>query len=104
MGYDSAPPFRNNRVHVLSEQCETCVFRPGNLLDLRAGRLKDLSETNRRLDTALKCHATLWDEDTDQAICRGYFDAYWQEITPLRMAVALDVITEQDPPPHKDMP
>jgi hypothetical protein len=102
MGYDSAPPFRNGRIHILSERCSTCVFRPGNLVRLRPGRMKDLVESNRKADTAFACHQTLWEEGVDRAICRGYFDAYWQAITPLRMAVALSMITEQDPPPGKD--
>lgn len=89
------PPYRDGQVHVLSRQCATCVLRPGNLMRLQQGRLKNLIETNRRKDTALTCHDTL---DGERAICRGYFDAYWQEVTPLRMAVAFHIIKEVSPP------
>ena len=93
--------YRDGKVHVLTEQCSTCVFRPGNLMHLQSGRLKDLAESNRSADTALTCHQTLEYGGYDvpgNAICRGYFDAYADEITPLRMAVALDMIAEQEPP------
>jgi len=92
---DAQPPYRDGRVHVLSERCTTCVFRPGNLMWLPPGRFKDLVQSNVKEDTAFACHQTLSDE---QAVCRGYFDAYKEKITPLRMAVAFDVIEEQDPP------
>lgn len=93
---DPLPPYRDGKVHVLKERCSTCVFRPGNLMNLKEGRFKDLVETNRRLDTAFSCHQTLYGQTEAEAICRGYFDAYKEEVTPLRMAVALDVIEEVD--------
>lgn len=92
------PPYREGRVHVLSSRCATCVFRPGNLMRLNPGRLADLVQQNRSRDTALTCHATLGQAE---AVCRGYFDAYGDQITPLRLAVVMDVITEQDPPPKE---
>lgn len=92
---DDHPPYRDGKVHVLSARCSTCVFRPGNLMHLSPGRMKDLVETNRRNDTAFACHQTLGGE---QAICFGYFDAYHRDITPLRFAVALGVIEWVDPP------
>lgn len=93
--------YRGGKVHVLTEQCSTCVFRAGNLMHLQSGRLKDLVESNRSEDTALTCHQTLEYGDYDvpgNAICRGYFDAYGSEITPLRMAQALEMIELQEPP------
>lgn len=44
---------------LLAEKCSTCVFRPGNLMHLRPGRLKALIETNLAADAALICHMTL---------------------------------------------
>lgn len=96
-------PYRGGRIHVLAQRCSTCVFRPGNLMYLEPGRLADLIEQNRSRDTALTCHQTLVnnaDYDADPAVCRGYFDAYQHDITPLRMAVTMNLI-EEDPTPRK---
>jgi hypothetical protein len=94
----SRPPYRDGRIHVLSERCSTCVFRAGNLMHLRSGRLADLVRTNLAADTAFSCHETLHEDGVDQALCRGYVDAYGEQVTPLRMAAALDRFTEVDPP------
>lgn len=96
-------PFRDGTIHILDEKCSTCVFRPGNLMHLSQGRLQDLVETNRAADTAFACHQTLPhnnEYDAPPAVCRGYFDAYGSEVTPLRMATAMGLITE-DPQPEK---
>lgn len=88
-------PYYGGRIHVVSAKCSTCVFRAGNLMRLHDGRLADLVEHNRKHDTALQCHKTL-DYTPDAyppAVCRGYYDAYMPEITPLRMAAMLDLIT-----------
>lgn len=94
----SLQPYRDGKVHVMSERCSTCVFRPGNLMHLQPGRLKDLVETNLANDTAFACHQTIYGSDErGEAICRGYFDAHQTDVTPLRFAVALGVIEYQDP-------
>lgn len=91
--------YRDGKVHVLSEKCSTCVFRPGNLMTLPPGRMKELVETNRENDVAFACHQTImYPTRDDAAICRGYFDRFKDEVTPLILAQALDVVVEQDPP------
>lgn len=94
------PPYRDGRVHVLAERCATCVFRPGNLMHLQAGRLAELARVNIEADSALTCHSTLYRDDVDQAVCRGYYDAYRDRSTPLRLADAMGLI-ELDPDPPK---
>lgn len=86
-------PYRDGKVHVLAERCSTCVFRPGNLMTLSDGRLRDLIDQNLKADAALTCHKTI---GHDPAVCRGFFDAY--ETTPLRLAKAFRII-EEDPCP-----
>ena len=93
--------YRDGQVHVLTEKCQTCVFRAGNLMRLQEGRLKDLVDSNLAEDTALVCHATLYKDGVDNAVCRGYFDAYGTEVTPLRMAQMMDLIA-YDPVPTKE--
>lgn len=87
--------YRNGRVHVLRERCPTCVFRPGNIMSLSPGRLRDLIEDNRANDSALTCHETLL--GTDNAICRGFFELE-PKTTPLQLAERLGVINFVEPP------
>lgn len=87
------PPFRDERVHVLREQCSTCIFRPGNLMHLNPGRLRDLVEANHEREAALTCHKTLAGEE---AICKGFFDK--TPTWPLRLAESMGVIEWVDPP------
>jgi hypothetical protein len=48
------------RIRLLTEQCSTCVGRPGNLMHLNRGRLKDLVQENLRANgMGLICHQTL---------------------------------------------
>lgn len=90
-------PYRNGHVHVLAEQCETCVFRPGNLMSLSRERMRELIDDNVEADTALTCHSTLYrDDDVEPAVCRGFYDRY--PTVPLRLAIALDVVV-YDPVP-----
>ena len=91
-------PYRDGKVHVLSDKCSTCVFRPGNLMSLQSGRFKDLVESNRKNDTALSCHKTLYRDDVRPAVCRGYYDTFKDRITPLLLAQAYQII-EEDPVP-----
>lgn len=94
-------PYRDGAVHVLSERCSTCVFRPGNLMSLQPGRLADLVEQNRSRDTAFACHQTIYRHDVEPSVCRGYYDAYGDDITPLRLAAALEILAFDEPPAHE---
>jgi len=42
--------------HVMRKMCETCIFHPGNRMDLRAGRLKELIRETDKDDTNVICH------------------------------------------------
>jgi hypothetical protein len=63
---------------VMAEQCDTCVFRPGNLMRLRHGRLRDLIQANRQAGAALICHKTTYGQHPElgPTVCRGFYDAY----------------------------
>lgn len=69
-------------VRVMREQCATCIFRPGNLMHLLPGRVKDMVDGALRDDSAIVCHDTL--EGAYQAVCRGFWDKY--DTTPLQVA------------------
>lgn len=84
----SAPPYRDGRVHVQAQMCATCIFRPGNLMHLQRGRVREMVDKAKEKDTAIVCHDTY---DGEQAVCRGFFDAH--PTAPLQIAERLDRIT-----------
>lgn len=84
-------PYSEGRIHVQESMCSTCVFRPGNLMNLHRGRLADVVRRNVANDSALTCHATLYGDAEQEAICRGFFDRH--KTTPLQLAERLDLIT-----------
>lgn len=62
---------------VQADKCSTCVFRPGNLMHLTPGRVKELVDENVAQRGHLTCHQTLlYAQPTRMrpAICRGYAD------------------------------
>ena len=81
----------SGKIRVLAEKCSTCVLRPGNQMDLRAGRLKNLIEDNINFGGGLVCHKTLpYGERLAQpAICRGFFDAFGDRCGGLRVLLRI---------------
>lgn len=82
---------------LLSRQCATCIFRPGNLMHLDEGRLKDMVRAAAR--TYVICHDTLPYADhpgVGPAICRGFYDRY--DTFALQVIRLLFGFQECDPP------
>jgi hypothetical protein len=79
-----------NGVRVMKKRCATCIFRPGNLMFLNRGRLKDLVEQVEKMDGCIPCHETL--DDEIQAVCRGQFEA--MKTAPLQIAERMGAIVE----------
>lgn len=79
--------YRNGRVHVKRVRCPTCIFRPGNLMQLNDGRVDDMVAEATANESAITCHATL---DGDNAVCRGFFDLHATQ--PLQLADRLGYI------------
>src|SRR6185437_6758472 len=54
---------------LLAEMCSTCVFRPGNLMRLRPGRLKDLIRQNTGPEAqGLHCHQTTYGQNPETGL------------------------------------
>lgn len=87
--------YRDGKVYVCAEMCATCVFRPGNLMELKPGRLKGMSRDATAQDSVIPCHSTLYGQQDHQAICRGFFNRYADRVLPLRLARMLDMVEEQ---------
>lgn len=81
-------------VRVMAERCPTCIFRPGNLMHLDPGRVKEMLDGIRENDGCIPCHDTLG--DPLQAVCRGQYEAH--KTQPLQIAERLGMIVEWDRP------
>ena len=66
--------FYDGMVHVCERMCDSCIFRPGNLMDLHPGRVAGMVKDAKRKDGAITCHETL--DHKRGAVCRGYFDRH----------------------------
>lgn len=63
----------DGRVRLAARRCDTCIFRPGNLMRLEPGRVKGLTEAVAAQEGYITCHDTLsyGGGDLPGAICRG---------------------------------
>jgi hypothetical protein len=69
--------YRDGKVHVCANLCDTCIFRPGNLMLLRPGRVESMVEEATRNEGAIVCHKTTFGQDErGEAVCRGFFEKY----------------------------
>jgi len=83
----------------LSRQCDTCIFRAGNLMHLDRGRLKDIVGEAIATDKYIICHETLPGMSSAAvapAICRGFHDRY--TTSALRIMARLWGFVDIDPP------
>lgn len=89
---------------MLREQCATCVGRPGNLMRLKEGRLKELVRRNSGPHSlGLVCHETIDyeqgeapDYGGDQAFCRWFYETYGSNFQ--RVSERLGGFAEVPPP------
>jgi hypothetical protein len=60
---------------LLSRKCNTCIYRPGNLMHLQPGRRDQMEATALARDSWIVCHSTLPAAGQPEAgICRGFYD------------------------------
>ena len=92
----------SGRTRLLSRQCATCIFRPGNPMHLTPGRLHQLVTDARTEQGYIICHDTLPDYRPGglPAICRGFHDRY--DTQALQVIRRLWGFLEADPPAADD--
>lgn len=91
--------YRDGVVHVMSEECSSCIFRPHDRPVAGARVAEMVRETLAEDGATIVCHSTLYDLDgnADQAhaICRGGYDRLSDRDPILRLAAAMGRIEEQ---------
>lgn len=86
---------------VLREKCATCIFRPGNRMHLRPGRVDDMVREALANGGHITCHATLAycdPQPAGEAVCRGFYDVHGPDSNLIRIAHRLGVVREVDVP------
>lgn len=92
---------------LLSEQCSTCIGRPGNSMDLRPGRVRGMVQDSISGGGAIICHQTLGYVGQPKGIaayCRWFFDQFGHRSNVLRIYERLGGFLEVDPPAKEEEP
>lgn len=91
--------YRDGKVHVLSEECATCIFRP-NQRPVPGSRVAEMVRETKDNDGAtVVCHSTLYKSTVEEhAICRGWYDRLGDRDSMMRLAKVMGVIEFQEPP------
>jgi hypothetical protein len=90
--------YRDGKIHVLSEKCATCIFRPKERF-VEGRTVADLvRETKDDPGATVTCHDTLHARPQADAICRGWWDNL-AHLDPLLMMAQDFGIVEEVPPP-----
>jgi hypothetical protein len=90
----SRPVFSDGKVHVQAEMCSTCIFRPGNLMHLEAGRVKEMVDGCVQHGGVIPCHKTTHGQAEQEATCRGFYQSYSDKIPGLFLAGHMGMIEE----------
>lgn len=94
--------YRDGRVHVLAEACETCIFKP-HTRPVDGARVAEMVRATRNEHGAtVPCHHTLYGMAEHNAICRGWWDRFAKDDHILRTAMRWDMIEYDSLPPEDD--
>jgi len=90
---------------LLRSKCTTCIYRPGNLMHLTAGRRTQMEDDAIARWSWITCHSTLPYHPSHsgwQAICRGFHDVRGRESIGIRLALLYGGPIEIDLPPQEE--
>jgi hypothetical protein len=90
--------YRDGKVHVLSAECATCIFKPA-ARPVEGARVAGMvRDTMDEPGATVVCHSTLYKDGVHNAICRGWYDRLGDRDPVLGMARAMSMIQEQEAP------
>lgn len=93
-----------NGPRVCKTLCDTCIFRPGNPMHLRPGRVRQMVRDSLAQGGFITCHKTLsyGGYKAAAAVCRGFFDRFGTRSNVLRAWSRLGRFDEVAPPTDAD--
>ena len=84
--------YRNGKVHIRARECENCLFSPNRIVS--GSRAADIvKQTKDTSGASFICHKDQVDKEPT-AICRGWWDRFYDRDPTVRLAVALDIVEE----------
>lgn len=94
-GFTAGDHIGPNGLRVFTAPCSTCIFRPGNPMNLTPGRVKGMVEDVVRDDSFTTCHQTLTGEHPP-TLCHGMTERHAGQI--VRIAERIGFIDLIEPP------
>lgn len=85
-------PARDNGVWVMKDKCATCIFRPGNLMQLNPGTVADMKKSADEKGTCIICHEYM--TGPRSAVCAGYYEHHDSQL--LQIAERMKVVKFQE--------
>ena len=90
--------YRDGRVHVMSDLCGSCIFKPHER-PVDGARVAEMVRATMDEDGAtVVCHKTLYREVDEHAICRGWLDRFGRRDRFLELADRIGIMEEVPPP------
>ena len=86
-------PIVADGVRLAAQECQTCIFAPGNRMSLQPGRVRSMVDAAVAADSFIVCHSTLHGE---RAICRGFHDRYGHRTLGCRLAQLQPILVDPD--------
>ena len=86
---------------LLTEKCATCIFRPGNKMHIRPGRVRSMVTEALQNGGTITCHDTLEygaAPEFGEAVCRGFYDAHGPRSNLVRIMERLGGFEQVAPP------
>lgn len=69
--------FRDDFVHVQRRMCDTCIFRPGNLMHLNEGRVEGMV-ADAGDDGCIPCHEFM--DTKTPGVCNGFYSKHRNQL------------------------
>lgn len=83
-------------VRIMAELCATCIFRPGNKMQLHPDRVQGMvADALSREGGTIVCHETL--DHREHAVCRGFFNRHKNDVALLQIAERMGVVVWHRP-------
>lgn len=82
-------PLTPEGLRVSASLCSTCIFRPGNLMQLKPRRVRGMVDEALRNDAFIACHKTL---DGERAVCRGFYNLHKTDTLGCRLGSLVGII------------
>lgn len=89
--------YDGEHLHVMAERCSTCIFRPGNLMQLKEGRVEAMEAEAMADRGCIPCHKTILGQREQEAVCRGFFDRHKNDHRLLALADQIGIIIFEAP-------